>query len=143
MENAAKALLIAAGVLVGIIMLSIGVALFAMFSKQAKSYDKIISENEIQKFNSNFIVYLGETDILAQDVVSAVNKAKEYSGQITVEVYKKNGITRIDTTDPETFNSETFLKDYKDITFECSGNDASYNAKGKIIKIKFTAKKDV
>ena len=56
MENATKALLIAGGVLIAIIMLSVGVALYSIYSNQAKEYDQIVSDTEIQKFNSKFII---------------------------------------------------------------------------------------
>lgn len=134
MENAAKALLIAAGVLVAILILTIGVALYIMFSGQAKNYNIIVSEIETDKFNSNFNVFLGQTDIKAEEIISIVNKAKEYNNEVTVLVCKKNGFTVISTA-----SSEEFLQDYINTTFKCDDTNVMYNENGKITKIKFIA----
>lgn len=134
MENASKALLIAAGVLVAILILSIATTFYLMFSRQAKSYTQIVSKTEIDKFNTKFSVYLGQENIKAQEVISIVNSAKEYNNQVQISVYKKNGVTLINTA-----NSELFLKEWIDISFKCDASSATYDADGKIKTMKFIA----
>ena len=59
MENASKALLMAASVLIGIILISLMVIMFMNSGNVSGSYDKTISQEEISVFNSNFTKYVG------------------------------------------------------------------------------------
>lgn len=131
MENATKALLIAGGVLIAIIMLSVGVALYSIYSNQAKEYDQIVSDTEIQKFNSKFIIYIGRTDITPQEVASAVNLAREYNDQIIVNIKNKSG-------DKMNFpNSESFISSNLNAEFTCQNTGCKYDETGKIKEITF------
>lgn len=129
MENATRALLIAGGILIAIIILSIGVYLYAMFSGQAKSYRDIVSNTEMQKFNSKFEVYIGRQDITAQEVATVYNMSKEYSN-LTITV-KENNIQTINMS-----NLEKFVSDNLDNKFSCS--NATYNNDGRIKTLVFT-----
>ena len=60
MENATKALLIAAAVLVAILIISLGIGIFNMASEQVNNAGDL-SEYEIQKFNEKFTKYEGES----------------------------------------------------------------------------------
>ena len=51
MENASKALLMAAGVLIGVLILSLAVYLFANFGTASAEIHKQKDMNEINKFN--------------------------------------------------------------------------------------------
>lgn len=75
MENAAKALLIAAGVLLGILLLSLMVTLFASSSSLSRSYDEAKQAEAIQQFNSNFTKYLGK-DLTRHEVETIINYAR-------------------------------------------------------------------
>lgn len=75
MENASKALIIAASVLIAIMVLSLGVYLFSIFGGTSQEITNIITESQISEFNSNFTKYEGKTDIRAQDIVSVANFA--------------------------------------------------------------------
>lgn len=76
MENAVKALLIAAGVLIGIMVLSLGVALFSSLSEFSGNTQKQIEENAVQKFNEQFTRYI-DTNLTIHDVITAANTARE------------------------------------------------------------------
>lgn len=76
MENAVKALLIAAGVLIGVMVLSLGVTLFSSLSEFAINTQEQIDENAVQKFNEQFTRYI-DTNLTIQDVVTAANTAYE------------------------------------------------------------------
>ena len=136
MENATKALLIAGGVLIAIIILTIGVTLYSMYSNQSKEYSQIITTTEIQKFNSKFDVYVGRTDITAQEVASVVNLAKEYRDEVQIIIKNKSNITVTYTT------SEDFLKGIpwegnQYSQFSCTTNPEYDNETGKIKQITF------
>lgn len=138
MDNAVKALLIAGTVLVAIVMASIAVYLYSLYSNQTKEYSATISAVELEKFNSNFTVYIGRNNIRAQEIVTIVNLAKEYGGQ--VEIYL--GESKIEFTSSNT--QEDFIKNNQDKLFKCTLNTSAtnpnpvYDANGKIIKLKFT-----
>lgn len=74
MENATKAMLIAAGVLIGVMILSLGVALFSELQAYVESSYERIRFNEQNAFNSQFTKYEDSTSTI-QDVVTAANLA--------------------------------------------------------------------
>lgn len=138
MENATKALLIAATVLIAIIMVSIAVHLYSMHSSQAEEYSATISAVELEKFNSKFDVYVGRNDIKAQEIVSVVNLAKEYDYQI--KIYVSGTILKFDTS----YTQEDFIKAKQNKLFSCTLNTSeenpnpTYDGNGKIMKLRFT-----
>lgn len=76
MENATKALLIAAGVLIGIMVISLGISLYASLGSYVDSTKEQLEENEIAKFNAQFFKY-DNIDVGIQDVVTVANIAYE------------------------------------------------------------------
>lgn len=77
MENATKALLIAAGVLIGVMILSMAVYLFGVFGKSASNMEEQILANQLTQFNNKFLKYAGLTDLTIQDVITVKNYALE------------------------------------------------------------------
>lgn len=75
MENASRALLMAGGILLGILILSLMVTLFASSSSLSKTYDESKQSEAIQKFNANFTQYLGEDRLTIHEVVTICNFA--------------------------------------------------------------------
>lgn len=138
MENATKALLIAGTVLIAIVMTSIAVYLHSLYSQQTKEYNATISAVELEKFNSNFDVYIGRNNVSAQEIVTIVNLAKEYGGQVDIYL---NG-SKVEFTISNT--QENFIKNNQDKQFKCilntsnSNPNPAYDANGKITKLKFT-----
>lgn len=77
MENASQALLIAAGVLIGVIILSMMVYLFSVFGGYAAQTQSKIDENSVSQFNDKFLKYAGLTNLTIQDVITVKNYALE------------------------------------------------------------------
>ena len=77
MENASNALLMAAGVLIGIMILSIGVFLFVDFSGTSREIQDTISSNQLQQFNTQFTIYADREDLTIYDVISVANLAAQ------------------------------------------------------------------
>ena len=87
MENASKALIIAASVLVGVMIISVGVALFNSFSEFRRSTVQKVEDAKIAEWNNNYLKYYGNyTDdngkekpiqVTAHDIVSIANSAKQ------------------------------------------------------------------
>ena len=58
MENATKAMLIAAGVLMGVMILSLCAALYSELQSYVESSQEAMQFTEIKAFNNQFTVYL-------------------------------------------------------------------------------------
>ena len=76
MENASKALLMSAEVLVGVLIIIVMVYLFVTMQGWAKEVQENIDVKSVYEFNSKFTVYEEREDLTAQDVVSIINLAK-------------------------------------------------------------------
>lgn len=123
MENASKALIIAGGILIGILILTLIITLFASSRDLSSRYDETKNAEAIQQFNVNFTKYLGQ-DLTIHQVVTIYNFAKE-NGVAVPDDY-----TEIDIDNNYT---ESGIKTYKLIIDE---ND--YSEAGYIISISFT-----
>ena len=77
MENASKALLMAGGVLLGILILSLAVYLFSNFGGASSRIHDNIEENQTAQFNSQFTKYVGNENVTIHDVVTMANLATE------------------------------------------------------------------
>lgn len=78
MENASNALMMAGGVLIGILLLSVLVVAFNGAADLAKSYDDSVSTTSLQAFNDNFEKYsLAPVDI--QTIITMTHFAKDYN----------------------------------------------------------------
>ena len=87
MENASRALFIAAGVLLGVLILSVAVALFSMFGGSSKEIIEKIDEAKITEFNNNFLKYYSdktEVYIDVYDVVTMANFAKKNNDELLI-----------------------------------------------------------
>ena len=77
MENASKALLMAGGVLLGIMIISLGVLLFTNFGGTSSRIHDNIEANQIAQFNSQFTQYVGKENVTIYDVITMANLATE------------------------------------------------------------------
>lgn len=102
MENATRALFIVAGVLIGILILSLGVVLFSNLSSYVSAEHERIEFNELNKFNTQFTNYINynggkedEFEITIQDVVTVASLAYEnnikYANDPTNTTFNANG----------------------------------------------------
>lgn len=79
MENASKALLMAAGVLIGVMILSIAVYLFYTFGNYSSEAYEQMEQAQIDQFNSQFLKYYGN---VARSYVDENGREKEEIGPI-------------------------------------------------------------
>lgn len=75
MENAAKALGIAAGVLLAVILMSLIAYFFSNISEWPQQQDDMESAEQLAKFNKEYEVY-EKSQMYGVDVISCLNKAK-------------------------------------------------------------------
>lgn len=91
MENASKALIMAASILLGVMIISIGVVLFNIFSTYSTNAQKELNSKQVGEFNEQFLKYVSYTNssmppaereekriiLTAHDVISIASLAKE------------------------------------------------------------------
>jgi len=78
MENASKALLMAAGMLIAVLLVSIFALMFSTMSEYTKAYDERKETEELQAFNVQFEKYV-QNGATAQDIVTVINLVKSYN----------------------------------------------------------------
>ena len=79
MENASKALLMAGGILLGVLILSGLVLMWTKISELQASQSEITKEEQIMKFNQEFETYVSEEEITGVDLISLLNKIESYN----------------------------------------------------------------
>lgn len=151
MENATKAMLIAAGVLIGVMIISLGVALFAELDTYVQSSQEQIRFNEQNSFNTKFTKYIRD-DLTIQDIITVANLANENNnsynatetergnqGALYVTVYLE---TEDDPREPIESNIQERMVELltvnKEKTYKCEDTDVKYSEKtGRIYEIYF------
>lgn len=116
MENTSKALLMAAEVLIGVLILSFGVYLFITYSQTSKEIGEQTEQQQIINFNSTYTAYIDRKDLTIYDIRTIVNSAKENNANYTdsdgniIDGYKiiiKLNNTEIQDKNDEYFNNLT------------------------------------
>lgn len=77
MENASKALIMAAGVLIGVLILSLAAFLFLDFGATSESVYSQMESQQLTQYNAQYTVYSGRNDITIYEIISLANLAKE------------------------------------------------------------------
>lgn len=143
MENASKALLMAGGVLIGVLIISLAVYLFADFGSTSAKINAQNAEKQLATFNSKFTVYLNDDDkeTTIYDLITLKGYAEENNKKYEDEedkIYvkiKNNNI--LNKSDKELINN--YVKANGSFTtFNCT--NISYNNKGKVKEINFNEK---
>ena len=132
MENASKALLMAAGVLMGVVILSLAVYLFVKFSSSADDVKSEIANNQLNKFNSQFLAYEQREDLTVYDILTAVNLAENNNKYYQLEPGDTNYITV--KVDNSVVNSTDIEKKIKPESLEKEGEMKEDNLGGKSLK---------
>lgn len=86
MENASKALIMSASILIGVIILSIAVYLFTAFGGSSKEIQQQVDSRVIAEFNNNFLKYQGSEVCTIHDVVNIAKFAKKTNEQMGYEI---------------------------------------------------------
>ena len=155
-ENAANALMIAAGVLISVLIISLAVFLFNSSSEFAESYYAEIDSKTTQAFNNEFEIY-NRDDVTIQDIVSLANFARDTNikngvendknNSIYIQVILYNGSKHLETLDREEMYQ--FMEENTFIDNDPSNGEQKYKCKGieydentqRVNKITFEIKK--
>lgn len=144
MENASKALIMAAEILLGVILLTIFVGAYYSWNNLASDINRDIELTKVQEFNSNFTVYDKSIDpkahdLTIHDVISILNFVKEYNKQVD-DHYK------VVITSNFGINSSTQINNISDFISKYEGNAFNLNivkynnVSGRVKEIKLTKK---
>lgn len=136
MENASKALIIVATVLIAVLILAIGIYLFRNYSEIAYKNEENQSAQALIQYNNKFEKYK-EKEMTIQDVLTIVNLAKDYNerkSEYTITVYL--GATNLSN---QNIDFKEFLTKYQDNKFEINGN-FEYYSDGTIKEIRISKK---
>ena len=129
MENATKALLVAGGVLIAILIITLLISVLQSTGKVSKQYNESTSSEQITTFNNNFTKYLGK-DLTIHDVVTICNFAKQNN------IFKVNVPTGYNTSkikqDLDVMSANPGKKNIYQIKID------AYDTSGYISKISFT-----
>ena len=80
-ENASQSLLMVGGILIAIAVLSFFVYVISIFGGFANNMNAEIEGSEVQKYNQHFFQYQSRYNIAFQEVVTAINFAKDWNDQ--------------------------------------------------------------
>ena len=164
MENATKALLIAAGVLIGIMIISLGVVLYYSLQGYVAETQQTMEENAISKFNTQFLKYINMTEdssgaiilngkkynmdfrLRLQDVITAANIAYENNKQLgleegqTADANENNLYVRVNAKINGTTQVNSIEKDINEKASEWLQQDNDYEYKCTDIDVKISEK---
>lgn len=89
MENASKALIMAAEILIGVMIISVAVYLFNTFGSYSADTSQKIEQAQIDKFNNEFLKYYGADEqpikCTIYDIVNLANLAKKNNIELNLE----------------------------------------------------------
>lgn len=152
MENASKAMIIVAGALIGVMIVSLGIILFDEMQAYVQVTNDKIDANAQNAFNTQFTNFISE-NLKIHDIISAANLAYENNidynmtpedtttdvdpSRLFVAVYLDGD--RIDDTIPE--EAADLLSNNLEKTYECLSENVKYSqATGRIYEIHFSTK---
>lgn len=151
MENATKALYIAAGVLIGIMILSLAVMLFSGLQSYVEEYKNQIESNDLNAFNNKYQKYIQEDNLTIQDIVTVAGIAYEDNSSLNVdsEEWKDNDISenslyvgvyldneRIDNNIKEKMSE--LLAENRTEEYKYKISEVKYSQAGRVYKISFS-----
>mgnify|MGYP004577828491 FL=1 len=113
MENASKALIMAATVLLGVMIISVGVTLYRTFSSFSAETAKQVQDKQTAEWNNNYLKYYGSQTyfdsnkkqnvtepikVTAHDIITVINNARQNNIR-----YFGEDISKWPTTDLQNF----------------------------------------
>lgn len=135
MENASKALLIAGGVLIALIILAMLLAMFNSMSNIQKEQEEQTKIEQIAAFNSEFEAY-NKKVMYGTDVITLINKVAENNKKYSTNNDYK--ITVILDGTVVTSSSHLIGTDAERTIFTCTKTE--YNTLGRLCKIEIVTK---
>ena len=124
MENASKALLIAGGVLIAVLVLSLGVYFARNMAGSASNIYSDLDDSERTEFNQQFLIYVGKDDLTVADVVTIINLAQDSNASGNVPVQITGTVAGKTFQEIIEYNQvDSFMINFRTNTFTCSQID--------------------
>lgn len=79
MENASKALTIAGGILIGLLVIGALILMFNQIGDYERAQSKVDKNSQLTDFNNDYERYLDDKGINGTDVISLINKVIDYN----------------------------------------------------------------
>jgi len=120
LENASKALIMAAVILISVVILSLAVYLFTYFGSYSKGVEEEVRDNQIAQFNSQFLSYdrkikpVYDNDgnfkknvggLTIYDVITLANLAREYNKENELVDENVKGYIKFHVNNPVELNN--------------------------------------
>lgn len=154
MEDSVKALIISAGLLIGLMIVSFGIILFSSLNKYSDNAQNRIDENTLQQFNQKFTKYINCDDerdsvpsfeLTIHDVITVANTAYESNENYELTAPSNNNYyvsVYISDTDIvkeiKNGNIEELLKNNSTKKYKCTYRNVKINENtGRVYEIKF------
>ena len=145
MENASKALLMAAEVLIAMMIVSLGVYVFYTYSQTSREIHDKKAQQQLVEFNAKYTKYVDQTTLTIYDVRTIANYAKKdnenlvdsekievmFEGSNVVNKTETEWDAQIQSQVGDIRNGNTELRKYKCI-------EPEYTENGRVKKIKIT-----
>ena len=145
MENASKALLMAAEVLIAMMIVSLGVYVFYTYSQTSREIHDKKAGQQLVEFNAKYTKYVDQTTLTIYDVRTIANYAKKdnenlvdsekievmFEGSNVVNKTETEWDAQIQSQVGDIRNGNTELRKYKCI-------EPEYTENGRVKKIKIT-----
>lgn len=142
MENASNALIMAAGVLIGVLILSLAIFLITDFGQTSSEINRRITDQQLVEFNANFTSYESKERLTIYDIVTVAGFAREnnnyYDNQDYYKVTVKIGNKEIQNYSSDNLNN--LIKEEQNTTplpqYKCSVKE--YHDNGRVKTVIFT-----
>lgn len=142
MENASNALIMAAGVLIGVLILSLAIFLITDFGQTSSEINRRITDQQLVEFNANFTSYESKERLTIYDIVTVAGFAREnnnyYDNQDYYKVTVKIGNKEIQNYSSDNLNN--LIKEEQNTTplpqYKCSVKE--YPDNGRVKTVIFT-----
>lgn len=93
MENASKALLMAGGILIALLIISLLLLMITNIGDYQRTKDSGAKATQVAKFNRDFEKYTDDDEIKGTDIVSLINKIVDYNSRQVENTENPSGTT--------------------------------------------------
>lgn len=142
MENASNALIMAAGVLIGVLILSLAIFLITDFGQTSSEINRRITDQQLVEFNANFTSYESKERLTIYDIVTVAGFAQENNNYYDNQNYYKV-IVKVGNKEIQNYSSDDFknlIKAEQNTTplpqYKCSVKE--YHDNGRVKTVIFT-----
>ena len=132
MENASKALLMAGGVLIALLVIGALMLMFNQIGNYEKSQDASKKNSQLAEFNKEFEKYLDDKEITGADIISLINKVVNYNNKaknggitnsVDYDIKMSITITNLDAFNTKYANNGENNKIFRNNTYKITEND--------------------